>query len=63
MPQSELNRPAGINRRDLLGLGTGAVLISVLPLPAVAAEENMRAAQIALFGNRKINAGNGSICL
>ena len=63
MTNPDRPRPAGLNRRDLLSLGTGAVLVSVLPLPAFAATEDMRAGQIALFGAREITPGKVTLKL
>jgi sulfur-oxidizing protein SoxY len=47
----------GFSRRGVLGLGAGLVSVALLPLPAFAAEDDMRAAQAKLFGDRPINVG------
>lgn len=57
MTKSIHSAPSGIDRRTLLKMGAGAVLISATPLPAFATPEAMRQAQIALFGDKPIREG------
>ncbi len=46
-----------IDRRALLRAGSSAVIVSVLPIPASAAPEDMQAAVVELFGSRPIQDG------
>lgn len=43
-----------LTRRGLLGMGAGAMLVSVTPLAAIAEEEDLQAAVKEAFGNRPI---------
>ena len=47
----------GIDRRRLLAMGAGTVLVTVAPLHASATPETLRQAQIDLFGHRPIREG------
>lgn len=47
----------GIDRRRLLAIGAGTVLVTVAPLRASATPETLRQAQIDLLGHRPIREG------
>lgn len=54
---------SGLSRRELLALGAGAVFVSVFPLAAQAAPEDMHSAIRAAFGDGEIKEGRVSIKL
>lgn len=52
-----------MSRRDVLAGGAGCLLISLLPISALAAPEDMQAAVREMFGDRQISQGGLSVTL
>lgn len=57
MKRTERHSAPILNRRHLLQLGAGSVLVSATPLMAGATPADVRNAQIELFGDRPIREG------
>ncbi|MDX1580832.1 MAG: thiosulfate oxidation carrier protein SoxY [Alphaproteobacteria bacterium] len=51
----------GLSRRRFLSLGAGCALVSLLPVSALATEEEMESAVKELFGDRPLEKGGVSI--
>lgn len=60
--QSLISTPR-FDRRTLLRMGAGTALVAVTPLPAFATPDDMRQAQIALFGDTPIKTGRVNLKL
>tara|TARA_R110000737_G_scaffold243179_2_gene254319 strand:+ start:1665 stop:2141 length:477 start_codon:yes stop_codon:yes gene_type:complete len=63
MPDHPAQPETMLSRRALIRLGAGSVLIAVTPLPAFATPDQVKAAQLELFGNRIIREGRVTLKL
>lgn len=57
------DQPRHLNRRTLLTVGAGTVLIASSPLRSFAAQADLEQARRALFGDRPVNEGLVSLSL
>ena len=55
--------PLILSRRNLLSIGTGAVIVSASPLRSFAAQADLDRAQKELFGDRPVTEGRVSLTL